>query len=81
MHAIVPGRSRFPSRIPVWGRAYGLQFHIEPDTNTWTALRDYLPTGLIEETETKRMQVDEAGQKVISRFFDLAFEQCGECQT
>jgi hypothetical protein len=27
---------------------------------------------LIEETETKRMQVDEAGQKVISRFFDLA---------
>ena len=53
-------------------RAYGLQFHIEPDTHTWTALRDYLPTGLIEETETKRMQVDEAGQKVISRFFDLA---------
>jgi GMP synthase-like glutamine amidotransferase len=40
-------------------RAYGLQFHIEP-------------TGLIDETETKRMQVDETGQKVISRFFDLA---------
>jgi GMP synthase (glutamine-hydrolysing) len=52
--------------------AYGIQFHIEPDTNTWTAWRDHLPTGLIDAAETKRMQVEEAGRKVISRFFDLA---------
>ena len=53
-------------------RAYGLQFHIEPDTDTWTAWRDQLPTGLLDEAEMKMMQVKEAGQKVISRFFDLA---------
>jgi GMP synthase (glutamine-hydrolysing) len=53
-------------------RAYGLQFHIEPDTDTWTAWRDHLPRGLLDEAEAKRMQVEEAGQKVISKFFDLA---------
>jgi GMP synthase (glutamine-hydrolysing) len=55
-------------------RAYGLQFHIEPDTDTWTAWRNHLPKGLINEAETKRRQVEEIGQKVISRFFDLALK-------
>jgi GMP synthase (glutamine-hydrolysing) len=39
-------------------RAYGLRFHIEPDTDTWTAWRDHLPRGLLDEAETKRMQVE-----------------------
>ena len=53
-------------------RAYGFQFHIEPDTDTWTAWRDHLPKALIDEAETQKMRIKEAGQKVISRFFDLA---------
>ncbi len=52
--------------------AYGLQFHVEPDADTWAAWRNHLPTGLIDEAKTQRMQVEEVGQKVISRFFDLA---------
>lgn len=53
-------------------RAYGFQFHIEPDTDTWTAWRDHLPKALIDEAETQKMRIKEAGQKVISWFFDLA---------
>jgi GMP synthase (glutamine-hydrolysing) len=53
-------------------RAYGFQFHIEPDTDTWTAWRDHLPNVLIDEAETQKMRVKEAGQEVISRLFDLA---------
>ncbi|HEU5350847.1 MAG TPA: type 1 glutamine amidotransferase [Terracidiphilus sp.] len=53
-------------------RAYGLQFHIEPDADTWAAWRDHLPSGMFDEAETKRMQIEESGREVISRFFDLA---------
>lgn len=53
-------------------RAYGLQFHIEPDADTWAAWRDHLPKSLIDDAEAQKMRVEEAGQKVISRFFDLA---------
>lgn len=51
-------------------RAYGFQFHVEPDADTWAAWRDHLPKGLIDEPETKRLQLEEAGKAIIARFFD-----------
>lgn len=51
-------------------RAYGFQFHVEPDADTWAAWRDHLPKGLIDGPETKRLQIEEAGKKIIARFFD-----------
>lgn len=53
-------------------RAYGLQFHLEPDADTWSAWRDHLPAGLIDEAEAKRRRIEEVGRKVIARFFDRA---------
>ena len=53
-------------------RAYGLQFHVEPDADTWAAWRNHLPKGLVENSETKRLEIEETGKRVIARFFDLA---------
>ncbi|HXS77367.1 MAG TPA: type 1 glutamine amidotransferase [Terracidiphilus sp.] len=53
-------------------RAYGLQFHAEPDADTWAAWRKQLPRGVVENSETKQREIEETGRKVISRFFDLA---------
>ncbi len=53
-------------------RAYGLQFHVEPDTQTWAAWRNHLPKGLVENSETKRLEIEETGKRIIARFFDLA---------
>ena len=52
--------------------AYGLQFHVEPDTDTWAAWRNHLPRGLVENSETKQLEIEESGKRVIARFFDLA---------
>ena len=51
-------------------RAYGFQFHVEPDADTWAAWRDHLPKDLIDEPVTKRLQLEEAGKRIIARFFD-----------
>jgi GMP synthase-like glutamine amidotransferase len=53
-------------------RAYGLQFHVEPDADTWAAWRNHLPKGLVEDSKTKQLEIEKTGQKVISGFFDLA---------
>lgn len=53
-------------------RAYGLQFHVEPDAGTWAAWRSHLPKGMIENSRTRQLEIEETGQKIISRFFDLA---------
>jgi GMP synthase-like glutamine amidotransferase len=58
-------------------RAYGLQFHVEPDTNTWEAWRNHLPQRLLENSETKQLEIEETGKTVISRFFDLATNSAG----
>jgi GMP synthase-like glutamine amidotransferase len=58
-------------------RAYGLQFHVEPDADTWTAWRNHLPKGLIDNSEIKQLEIEETGRKVISRFFDLATNSAG----
>lgn len=58
-------------------RAYGLQFHVEPDAKTWAAWRNHLPKGLVENSEAKQLNIEETGQKIISRFFDLAMNSPG----
>ncbi len=58
-------------------RAYGLQFHVEPDADTWAAWRKHLPKGLVENSETKQLEIEETGTKIISRFFDLATNSAG----
>ena len=57
--------------------AYGLQFHVEPDADTWAAWRNHLPKGLVENSETKQLEIEETGTKIISRFFDLATSSPG----
>lgn len=51
-------------------RAYGLQFHIEPDAATWAAWRDHLPRRLIDNSEPEREAIETVGSKVIAKFFD-----------
>ena len=50
--------------------AYGLQFHVEPDTRTWSAWRAHLPLGLLEGTEQKRRAIEQVGKNVVGSFFD-----------
>ena len=52
--------------------AYGLQFHIEPDSSTWAAWQEHLPPALIEQTEQKRCAVERVGRSIVARFFDVA---------
>jgi len=56
--------------------AYGLQFHVEPDSGTWSAWREHLPSVLMEGLEEKRREIEHVGRGVITRFFDLAAD-CG----
>jgi len=51
--------------------AFGFQFHVEPDANTWVAWRNHLPKGLVENSETRQLEIEETGKKVIATFFDL----------
>lgn len=51
-------------------RAYGFQFHVEPDAGTWAAWQNHLPKGLIDNPETERLQIEDAGKKIIARYFD-----------
>jgi GMP synthase (glutamine-hydrolysing) len=53
-------------------RTYGLQFHIEPDADIWAAWRNHLPEGMVENSETRQLEIKETGTKIIFRFFDLA---------
>lgn len=50
--------------------AYGFQFHIEPDAGTWAAWQNHLPEGLIDNSKTERLQIEEAGKTIIARYFD-----------
>ena len=54
---------------------YGLQFHVEPDSEVWSAWQEHLPPDLIEGTEQTRLAIGRAGRDLISRFFDLALGQ------
>jgi GMP synthase (glutamine-hydrolysing) len=52
--------------------AYGLQFHIEPDLDTWSAWHEHLLPALIERAEQRRGVVERVGRNTIARFFDVA---------
>ncbi len=54
--------------------AYGLQFHIEPDSGTWAAWHEHLPPAVIERAEQKRDAVERVGRSIATRFFDVAVE-------
>lgn len=58
-------------------RAYGLQFHIEPNVDTWAAWQNHLPKRLLENSETKQLEIEQTGKEVISRFFDVAMNSTG----
>jgi len=51
---------------------YGMQFHVEPDSDVWLAWHEHLPPCLIEGTEQARLVIERAGKDLIARFFDLA---------
>lgn len=55
--------------------AYGLQFHVEPDSRTWAEWQMHLPAPVFEGMDQKREQILEVGQAMIVNFFDLALKQ------
>ena len=57
------------------GCAYGLQFHIEPDFETWSSWREQLPSRLAGDDDPRRSRIEQVGRGVITRFFDAALSQ------
>ena len=55
--------------------AYGLQFHVEPDSETWSSWREQLPNQLGGEDDPRQSRVEQVGREVIARFFDAALSQ------
>ena len=52
--------------------AYGLQFHVEPDSDSWSAWRAHLPSDLIDRAEQRRSVVEQVGRSVLAKFLDVA---------
>jgi len=57
------------------GCAYGLQFHVEPDSETWSSWREQLPSQLAGDDDPRRSRIEQVGRGVIARFFDAAPSQ------
>lgn len=55
--------------------AYGLQFHLEPDAETWAAWQGHLPSSLAVRSTDEQRGVARAGRSVVRRFFDLALAE------
>jgi GMP synthase-like glutamine amidotransferase len=55
--------------------AYGLQFHVEPVSETWSGWHEQLSKQLAGEDDPRRSQFAEVGRKLIARFFDTALSQ------
>lgn len=55
--------------------AYGMQFHVEPDSEVWSAWHEHLPSGCVDGTGQARRAIERAGKDLMSRFFDLALGQ------
>jgi GMP synthase (glutamine-hydrolysing) len=53
-------------------RAYGLQFHIEPDSVTWSAWYEHLPPISSERAEHRRYLIEQVGRSILARFFDVS---------
>ncbi|MGH9560226.1 MAG: type 1 glutamine amidotransferase [Terracidiphilus sp.] len=56
----------------IGNRAYGLQFHVEPDANTWKEWRAQLSSLPNDANERRTMAVEKVGRALISRFLGLA---------
>lgn len=73
---LLAASAMYPHQAFRFGRcAYGLQFHIEPDASTWTDWQNHLPRSLTDNSEAARRTIEEAGSKVIARFFDYAINK------
>ncbi len=51
---------------------YGLQFHIELDSQSWAAWKGHLPASVAEPTKEQREALERVGHGIIARFFDLS---------
>jgi GMP synthase (glutamine-hydrolysing) len=70
---LLASSTEYPHQAFRFGRrAYGLQFHVEPNASIWTAWRPHLPAALIDEAKTASSRIEQIGRKVIARFFDVA---------
>lgn len=52
--------------------AYGLQFHIEADLDTWKGWQSHLPEHAMADGKRQLSRVANVGQILISRFFEIA---------
>jgi GMP synthase-like glutamine amidotransferase len=70
---LLASSTEYPHQAFRFGRcAYGLQFHIEPDSDTWSAWRAHLPLDLTERAEQRRYAVEQVGRSILARFLDVA---------
>ncbi len=71
--ALLASSEMYPHQAFRFGRcAYGLQFHVEPDADAFSAWREHLPADIADEWAAKLAQVEEAGKVIIEGFFDQA---------
>ncbi len=69
---LLASNHNYPNQAFRFGKhAYGLQFHVEPDSRTWLEWQSHLPIAAFENFEQKRADLLQVGRKVIANFFDL----------
>lgn len=70
---LLASNTNYPNQaFRVGKRAYGFQFHVEPDSHTWSEWQPHLPVGVFESFEQKHADLLQVGRRVIANFFDLA---------
>jgi GMP synthase (glutamine-hydrolysing) len=73
---LLASSDEYPHQAFRFGRyAYGLQFHVEPDTVAWMVWRAYLPAELNAEATQQSGRLQKVGKEIRARFFDLAVGQ------
>ena len=69
---LLASSAEYPHQAFRFGRCvYALQFHIEPDSDTWSAWRAHLPPDLTERAEKKQREIEQVGRSILARFFDV----------
>jgi len=72
---LLASSANYPHQAFRFGRlAYGLQFHVEPDSGMWSAWREHLPAVLTDNPEQRLDAIERAGKRLMARFFDLALD-------
>lgn len=70
---LLASSAEYPHQAFRFGRyAYGLQFHIEPDSITWSAWHEHLPPISTERAEQRRRVIEQVGRSILARFFDVS---------